>query len=64
MDYLEAMKVVDGNFQNLETRLAVAALIEDALGKDRAARAGLTKALKDLAPDLVPAEQPAAGAGG
>lgn len=56
MDYLEAMKVVDGNFQNLDTRLAVADLIEQAVEKDRSARAALTKALKDLAPDLVPAE--------
>lgn len=56
MDYLEAIKVVDENFQNLDTRLAVADLIEQAVAKDQTARAALTKALKDLAPDLVPAE--------
>lgn len=50
----EATKVTEQYIQSAEVREACADLVEKALAKDRAARAALATALKDLAPELLP----------
>jgi len=57
----EATKVAEEYVKDAKIRETCADLIEQALAKDKAARAALTTALKDLAPDLLPVEnaQPA-----
>jgi len=50
----EAVDVANELIADEEVRLAAAGLVEQALEKDRAARLALTRALEDLAPELLP----------
>jgi len=52
----DAGKIANQNVKDGKVREACADLIEQALAKDKAARAQLRLALKDLAPDLLPVE--------
>ncbi|MBU0608447.1 MAG: hypothetical protein KKI08_11215 [Armatimonadetes bacterium] len=52
----EAAKVVEQRIRDAAVRETAADLVEQALVKDKAARAALTTVLRDLAPDLVPVE--------
>lgn len=52
----EATKVTEQHIADATVREACADLIEQALVKDRAARAALAAALKDLAPELLPVQ--------
>jgi hypothetical protein len=56
LTFYEAVKVTEDGMKDAKVRETCADLIEQALATDKAARAQLTLALKDLAPDLVPVE--------
>jgi len=52
--FAEAGRMADEQIRHEEVRLEAADLVERALEKDQAARAALTRALQDLAPELLP----------
>lgn len=54
LPYTEAVDVANDLITHEDVRLAAADLVEEALEKDCAARAALSRALKDLAPELLP----------